>query len=92
LFELSGDPAEVPACIELNRILRRGEITGLCMAALKAEGPLDTRELTHRVMAAKGLNADDRVLAQAIAQSVSLPKPHPSAGWLLGHSSVSIPT
>ena len=37
------------------------------MAALKAEGPLGTREFTSRVMAAKGLNADDRVLAQAIA-------------------------
>jgi hypothetical protein len=67
LFELSGDPAEFPAYIDLNRILRRGEITSLCMAALRAEGPLDTRELTHRVMAAKGLNADDRVLAQAIS-------------------------
>jgi len=37
------------------------------MAALEADGPLDTRQLTRRVMAAKGLNADDRVLAQAIA-------------------------
>ena len=40
LFELSGDPAEFPAYIDLNRILRRGEITGLCMAALTADGPL----------------------------------------------------
>jgi hypothetical protein len=67
LFELSGDPSEFPAYIDLNRILRRGEITHICMAALRAEGPLDTRELTSRVMAAKGLNRDDRVLAQAIA-------------------------
>jgi hypothetical protein len=67
LFELSGDPSEFPAYIDLNRILRRGEITSICMAALQAEGPLDTRQLTHRVMAAKGLNADDRVLAQAIS-------------------------
>jgi len=37
------------------------------MAALRAEEPLDTRQLTHRVMAAKGLKADDRVLAQAIS-------------------------
>jgi hypothetical protein len=64
LFELSGDSAEIPAYIDLNRILRRGEVTNLCMAALKAEGPLDTRELTHQIMAAKGLNPDDRVLAQ----------------------------
>jgi hypothetical protein len=27
LFELSSDPAESPAYIDLNRILRRGEIT-----------------------------------------------------------------
>lgn len=67
LFELSGDQSEFPAYIDLNRILRRGEITRLCMTALKAEGPLDTRELTSRVMAAKGLNRDDRVLAQAIS-------------------------
>ena len=51
LFELSGDPSEFPAYIDLNRILRRGETTRLCIAALQAEGPLDTRELAHRVMA-----------------------------------------
>jgi len=67
LFELSGDPSEFPAYIDLNRILRRGETTRLCLDALKAEGPLDTRQLTQRVMAAKGLNAEDRVLAKAIA-------------------------
>lgn len=36
LFELSGDPSEFPAYIDLNRILRRGEVTNICMAALKA--------------------------------------------------------
>lgn len=67
LFELSGDPSEFPAYIDLNRILRRGETTRLCMAALKTEGPLDTRELAQRVMKAKGLNETDKVLAQSIA-------------------------
>ena len=67
LFELSGDPSEFPAYIDRNRILGRGEITGLCMAGHRAEGPVDTHELTSRVMAAKGLNRDDRVLAQAIS-------------------------
>ncbi len=47
--------------------LRRGEITGLSMAALRTEGPLDTHELTSRVMTAKGLNRDDWVIAQAIS-------------------------
>jgi hypothetical protein len=67
LFELTGDPSEFPPYIDLNRLLRRGETTKICLAALTAEGPLDTRELTQRVMRAKGVNAGDKVLAQAIA-------------------------
>ncbi len=70
LFELSGDPSEFPAYIDLNRILRRGETTKLCIAAL-ADGPMDTRQLTAHVMAAKRLNADDRVLAKAIALRIT---------------------
>ncbi|MEI9886566.1 MAG: hypothetical protein WDN08_08695 [Rhizomicrobium sp.] len=67
LFELTGDPSEFPPYIDLNRLLRRGETTRLCLAALATEGPLDTRELAQRVMRAKGLNPDDKVLGQAIA-------------------------
>ncbi|MCE9650248.1 MAG: hypothetical protein K8R18_11565 [Parvibaculum sp.] len=67
LFELTGDPSEFPSYIDLNRLLRRGETTRICIAALEAEGPLDTRELTQRVMRAKGLNETDKVLAQSIA-------------------------
>jgi hypothetical protein len=37
------------------------------MAALAREGPLDTREITQWVMAAKGLNDGDEVLARSIA-------------------------
>jgi len=70
LFELTGDPSEFPAYIDLNRLLRRGETTRICMMALVKEGPLDTRELTKRVMAAKGLNEDDKVMARAIALRV----------------------
>ena len=67
LFELTGDPSEFPPYIDLNRLLRRGETTRLCLEALKAEGPLDTRELALRVMRAKGLTETDKVLGQAIA-------------------------
>lgn len=70
LFELSGDPSDFPAYIDLNRIFRRGEVTRLCMEFLKSEGPLDTRQLTQRIMANKGLNSDDKVLAQAVALRV----------------------
>lgn len=67
LFEASGEPADFPAYIDLNRVFRRGETTDFCLATLQAEGPLDTRQLTERLMKAKGLDAADKVLAQAIA-------------------------
>lgn len=70
LFEVSGEPADFTPYMDLNRLFRRGETTELCMAALAAEGPLDTRQLTQRVMAAKGLDLNDKVLAQAIALRV----------------------
>lgn len=41
LFETTGEAADLPPYIDLNRILRRGETTKICMDALLAEGPLD---------------------------------------------------
>jgi len=70
MFEVSGEPADFTPYFDLNRVFRRGETTELCMAALASEGPLDTRQLTQRIMVAKGLDASDRVLAQAIALRV----------------------
>lgn len=70
LFEATGEPADFPAYIDLNRVLARGETTKLCLEALKAEGPLDTRQLTQHVIAAKGLDGADKVIAQAIALRV----------------------
>ena len=67
LFEASGEPADFPAYVDLNRVFRRGETTAFCMATLEREGPLDTRQLTERLMLSKGLNAGDKVLSQAIA-------------------------
>lgn len=52
LYELSGDPRDFPPYIDLNRLLRRGETTRLCLEALAKEGPLSTRELAQRVMRA----------------------------------------
>lgn|GEM_PF-1004020 len=70
LFEASGEPEDFTPYMDLNRLFRRGETTELCLAALASEGPLDTRQLTQRVMAAKGLDLNDKVLAQAIALRV----------------------
>ena len=70
LFEASGEPADFPAYVDLNRVFRRGETTAFCMTALECEGPLDTRQLTERLMVSKGLNAGDKVLSQSIALRV----------------------
>jgi len=67
LFEATGDASELPPYVDLNRLLKRGETTAICMAALAKEGALDTRELAVRVMCAKGMNTADKVLAQSIA-------------------------
>jgi len=70
LFEATGSPEDFPAYIDLNRVFRRGETTNLCLAALRLEGPQDTRQLTAKVMKAKGLDTGDKVLFQTIALRV----------------------
>ena len=67
MFEASGEPADFTPYFDLNRVFQRGETTEFCMATLAAEGPLDTRQLTERLMKAKGLDPSDKVLGQAIA-------------------------
>jgi hypothetical protein len=66
LFEVTGDPNDFPPYLDLSRVFRRGETTDLCLEALRS-GPKDTRELAAHVMAAKGLDASDKVLCKAVA-------------------------
>lgn len=66
LFEATGEAADLPPYVDLNRVLRRGETTKICIDALTAEGPLDTRQLALRVIRAKGFSESDKVLAQSI--------------------------
>jgi hypothetical protein len=70
LFAATGEAADLPPYVDLNRVLRRGETTAICMDALTAEGPLDTRQLAMRVIRAKGFSETDKVLAQTIALRV----------------------
>jgi len=70
VIEATGEAADVPPYVDLNRVLRRGETTAICMAALEKEGPLDTRQLAMRVIRAKGFSETDKVLAQTIALRV----------------------
>jgi hypothetical protein len=53
LFEATGEAADLPPYVDLNRALRRGETTKICMDALAKEGPLDTRQLALRVTGKK---------------------------------------
>lgn len=46
----------------LRFIFSRSEMASVCLAALAERAPQSTRELTHYVLRAKGLDADDKVL------------------------------
>src|SRR5271155_5842417 len=52
LFEVTGEAQDLPPYVDLNRLLKRGETTKICMYALAAEGPLDTAVLDSQVRAA----------------------------------------
>jgi hypothetical protein len=67
LFTAAGEPRDYPSYMDLARVYKRGETTRICLEALKQEGPLDTRELTLRVMRVKGLDEADSVLRQGVA-------------------------
>jgi hypothetical protein len=67
IFEASGDGDDVSSYIDTHRMFARGEMVRLCKEAL-ASGPKTTKELALHVMAAKGLDTGDKVLAHAMAQ------------------------
>ena len=66
IFEASGDVEEIPPYVDIHRCFKHSEAISLCKEAL-ASGPLNTRQLALRVMAAKGLDTGDKVLAKAVA-------------------------
>jgi hypothetical protein len=71
LFERNGTPNAYPSRLSIVRMFKRGEIFGLCKAAL-AEAPegLDTRELARAVIRAKGMDEADGVLRKAIGYRI----------------------
>jgi hypothetical protein len=70
LFAATGEPVDFPPYVDLNRVFRRGETTQFCLKALREHGPMDTRQLTLRLMESKGLAVGDKVLCQTIALRV----------------------
>ena len=67
IFEASGEGEELSSYVDTHRMFARGEMIRLCKEAL-AKGPKTTKELALHVMAAKGLDTGDKVLAHAMAQ------------------------
>lgn len=69
LYDLSpSTQTRFPAYANLNRLFAYGEMFKLCKAALEEAGkPLDTREITHAIIRAKGWDENDVMLRKAIA-------------------------
>ena len=65
IFEASDRPADLARYVDHYRLFKRGEPWTICAAAL-AKGPLDTKQLALALMAAKGMDLTDSVLAKAI--------------------------
>jgi hypothetical protein len=70
VFEGGGLPHHATPYMHLRSCFKYGEITSFCMAALKQEGPLDTRELALRLCRTKGLNEADQLLRRALVYKV----------------------
>jgi hypothetical protein len=69
IFDAGDRPGSQRPYTHLARAFRYGELATLCCTAL-AEGPLSTPDLTKRIMAEKGLDTANRVLARSVGFSV----------------------
>lgn len=65
IFEASDRPKDLARYVDHYRLFKRGEPWTICAGAL-ADGPKDTKELALAMMAAKGMDLTDAVLAKAI--------------------------
>lgn len=65
IFAASGKPSDIARYVDGYRLFKRGEPWAICKAAL-AKGPHDTRELALAMMAAKGMDTGDTVLAKGL--------------------------
>jgi len=61
------DTRDFQAYIDVHRVFSYREKWPLCEAALREHGPMTTKELALHLMAAKGLDTGDSVLASTIA-------------------------
>jgi len=66
IFESCDEPSGARAYVDLHRLFARGEMMRLCKEAL-ASGAKTTKEPALIVIAAKGLDTGDKLLARAMA-------------------------
>ena len=71
IFEASGAPGEMASYVDIHRLFKRGEAMLICKAALTA-GPMSTRQLATHVMASKGFDIGDKVLAKSVGYTLIL--------------------
>jgi hypothetical protein len=69
IFEASEEPGSNRVYVSLYRYFRYGEIAAMCRDML-ASGAQTTTELAKRIMAEKGLDDTDKVLAQSVSFTV----------------------
>ena len=69
IFDAGDQPGSQRPYTHLVRGFRYGELAALCRAALE-HGPLSTPEIAKHVMAEKGMDAANRVLARSVGFSV----------------------
>src|SRR5271168_2704756 len=70
IFEAAGDRDTTRAYTDIHRLFVRGELVTICKAALAEHGPMNTRALVTHILAAKGLDGGDRVLAKSVAEQL----------------------
>jgi hypothetical protein len=66
IFATDDGQKPVRPYVDIHRLFKRGELAAIRREALK-DSPRNTRELAQAVMAAKGLDTGDRVLAKAVS-------------------------
>ena len=66
IFATGDGQKPVRPYVDIHRLFKRGELAAISREALR-DGPRNSRELAQAVMAAKGLDTGDRVLAKAVS-------------------------
>ena len=68
IFEAAGDRDTTTAYTDIHRLFQRGALTAIGKVALAQHGPMNTRALATHILAAKGLDGGDSVLAKSVAE------------------------